>query len=128
MRSGTRHLDSGGLTIDEPPAVFQIIDFVCAVALVGNETESFERVDELLGLELRTLQLLYDCSPKGALPTNVSYRSRSPEVRRQLAKERIQVKVFRNRHAIFVGCRDHSSNAAAIGPNSQCTGKLSTES
>lgn len=85
MRSGPRHLDSGRLTIDEPPAVFEIIDLVCAVALVGNETAPFERVDELLGLELRALQLLYDCSPKFALPTNVSYRRRAPEVRRQLA-------------------------------------------
>ena len=85
MRSGTRHLDSGRLTIDEAPAVFEIVDLLCAVPLVRNETEPFESVDELLGLELRALQLLYDCSPKGALPTNVSYRRRSPEARRQLA-------------------------------------------
>jgi hypothetical protein len=128
VRGGTLDVDSGLLRIGKAPAVFQIVDRLRAIPLVANEAASFERVDELLRLELGASEDLYDRAAKGALASDVPDRRSTPEARGQLAHQRVQVKVFGNRHLSFVSCCAGQGNAAAPSSVSECTGISSTES
>ena len=74
--------------------VLEPVYLLSRVAFVLDETARLQRVDELLGLELRALQSRYDGGPELALPPNVARGSQPAKSNRELAPQLFQVDVF----------------------------------
>lgn len=51
--------------------MLQIVDFGCTISLVPNEPAAFERIDQLLGFELRAPKDFDDGSAECALSSDV---------------------------------------------------------
>ncbi len=99
--------ESPELGLAEVPVALELVDLVATIAFVADEPAAFERIDQLLGLELRALQKQNDRCAKVAFAPDVPRRRYITEVDRQLSSKLFEVEVLGN-HAwcIYVLRRD----------------------
>jgi hypothetical protein len=98
------------------------------VAFVLDETARLQRVDELLGLELRALQSRDDGGPELALPPNVARGSQPAKSNRELAPQLFQVDVFGKHYPPCRAANGFLQSKRHGYDSDECTRKPSTES